>query len=119
MRAGWVTKSLGDIALVGAGNSAPQQKALFEGGTHPFFRTSDVGRIHIGTIFEAEDQLNEKGVERLTPYPAGTILIPKSGASTFLDHRVMLGVEGYVSSHLATITSRTEIIDTKYLFYFF
>jgi type I restriction enzyme S subunit len=115
---GWVTRPLGDIAVVGAGNSAPQDKALFAGGKYPFFRTSDVGRIHIGTAYESEDQLNEKGIQRLTLYPANTILIPKSGASTFLDHRVMLGVDGYVSSHLATVQAKLDVVDTKYLFYF-
>jgi type I restriction enzyme S subunit len=118
MKDGWVTKSLGDIALVGAGNSAPQDKALFVGGSYPFFRTSDVGRIHIGTAVEAEDKLNENGIRRLTLHPAGTILIPKSGASTFLDHRVVMGVDGYVSSHLATVRAKPEIVDIKYLFYY-
>jgi type I restriction enzyme S subunit len=115
---GWVTRPLGDIAFVGAGNSAPQDDALFAGGKHPFFRTSDVGRIHIGTVVESEDKLNENGIERLTLHTAGTILIPKSGASTFLDHRVIMGVDGYVSSHLATVRARPEIINTKYLFYY-
>ncbi len=114
----WITKPLGDVAIVGAGNSAPQDEALFAGGIYPFFRTSDVGRVHIGMVFEAEDRLNEKGIKRLTLYPAGTILIPKSGASTFLDHRVMLGVDGYVSSHLATVRARPETVETKYLFYY-
>lgn len=118
MREGWVTKLLGDISLVGAGNPAPQDKALFVGGSYPFFRTSDVGRIHIGTVVESEDKLNEKGIKRLTLHPVGTILIPKSGASTFLDHRVLMGVDGYVSSHLATVRAKPEIVDTKYLFYY-
>ncbi|MGE3987112.1 restriction endonuclease subunit S [Pseudorhodoplanes sp.] len=118
MKAGWDTKSLGDIAVVSAGNSAPQDKALFVEGKYPFFRTSDVGRIHIGTLTESEDRLNDKGIKRLTSHPAGTILIPKSGASTFLDHRVIMGVDGYVSSHLATVRAKPEVIDANYLFYY-
>jgi type I restriction enzyme S subunit len=118
MRNGWATKPLGDVAVVGAGNSAPQDKALFIDGKHPFFRTSDVGRIHVGTLMESEDRLNEQGIGRLTLHPAGTILIPKSGASTFLDHRVILGVDGYVSSHLATVRAKPDVIHTKYLFYY-
>lgn len=42
---GWVVKALGDVALVSAGNSAPQDKELFENGAFPFIRTSDVGKI--------------------------------------------------------------------------
>jgi type I restriction enzyme S subunit len=117
MSAGWVRKALGEIALVGAGNSAPQDKELFENGTYPFFRTSDIGRVHIGTVVEAEDYLNERGIKRLALYPAGTILLPKSGASTFLDHRVIMGVDGYVSSHLATVRAKQGVVETKFLFY--
>src|SRR5687767_1587858 len=101
----WPAKSLGEIAAIGAGNSAPQDKKLFEAGTNPFFRTSDVGRVRFGELNDASDYLNEHGTKGLRQYPKGTILFPKSGASTFLNHRVIIGVEGYVSSHLATIVA--------------
>lgn len=51
-------------------------------------------------------------------FPAGTILFPKSGASTFLNHRVMMQVDGCVSSHLATITANPEIAEPRFLLYF-
>ena len=79
MKKGWQTQKLGDVATVGAGNSAPQDEALFEDGT---------------------------------------ILFPKSGASTFLNHRVMLGVEGCVSSHLATIVADEKQTHPRFLLYF-
>ena len=41
MKQGWEMKQLGDVAKVGAGNSAPQDKSLFINGMFPFFRTSD------------------------------------------------------------------------------
>ena len=47
----------------------------------------------------------------------GTILFPKSGASTLLNHRVIMKIDGYVSSHLATIKANEEIITDEYLFY--
>lgn len=109
---------LGDVAKVGAGNAAPQATRLFEGGTHPFFRTSDAGRVRFGRIHESTDYLNDEGVRNLRRYPKGTILFPKSGASTFLNHRVMLAVDGYVSSHLATIVADATQINATYLLYF-
>ena len=118
MKNGWQTKTLGDIADVSAGNSAPQDEALFKGGTFPFFRTADAGRIRFGDIYESADYLNEKGIKGLRRYPKGTILIPKSGASTFLNHRVMLGVEGCVSSHLATIVADQAEAEPRFLLYF-
>jgi type I restriction enzyme S subunit len=118
MKKGWQTKSLGDIAAVGAGNSAPQDKALFEDGTIPFFRTADAGRVRFGDIAESTDYLNDKGSKGLRRFAPGTILFPKSGASTFLNHRVLLGVEGCVSSHLATIVPHEKQANPRFLLYF-
>jgi type I restriction enzyme S subunit len=115
---GWQTKKLGDVAMVGSGNSAPQDESFFEDGTVPFFRTADAGRIRFGSIFEATDNLNDKGAKGLRRFKKGTILFPKSGASTFLNHRVMLEVEGCVSSHLATIVANEKRADSKFLLYF-
>jgi len=118
MKTGWQTTTLGAVAQIGAGNSAPQAKELFANGTHPFFRTSDAGRIRFGNIFEASDNLNDEGIKSLRRFPSGTILFPKSGASTFLNHRVMLGVDGFVSSHLATIVGDETKVDRRFLLYF-
>jgi type I restriction enzyme S subunit len=113
----WQQVSLAEICSVSAGNSAPQDPAYFTAGTIPFFRTSDAGRVKFGTIYESQDKLNEQGASKLRRYPAGTILFPKSGASTFLNHRVVLGVEGCVSSHLATIVPNLSHVLPQFLLY--
>jgi type I restriction enzyme S subunit len=118
VKAGWQTTNLGAVAQVGAGNSAPQKDEMFTDGIHPFFRTSDAGRVRFGDIFESSDYLNDEGIKGLRRFPKGTILFPKSGASTFLNHRVMLGVEGFVSSHLATVVGDEEKVDRRFLLYF-
>jgi type I restriction enzyme, S subunit len=118
VRKGWQINTIGEVAEVGAGNSAPQNEALFKDGTVPFFRTSDAGRVRFGDISEAADYLNDEGVKKMRRFPAGTILFPKSGASTFLNHRVMLGVEGCVSSHLGTIIADAAQADSRFLLYF-
>ena len=118
MKKGWQTKTLGDVAAVGAGNSAPQDEALFKDGTIPFFRTADAGRVRFGDILEAADYLNDNGAKGLRRFAPGTILFPKSGASTFLNHRVLLGVEGCVSSHLATIVADKKQAHPRFLLYF-
>lgn len=109
---------LNEIAQVGAGNSAPQDPKLFENGNIPFIRTSDVGQVRFGHIDGAEDMLNEKGIAGLRLWPAGTILFPKSGASTFLNHRVIMDIEACVASHLATIVANPTCAIPKYLLYF-
>lgn len=112
-------KILGEVAEVSSGNSAPQSEDLFLDGTYPFCRTSDVGRVHhSGNFFQIQDKLNEKGIKGLRLFKKETILLPKSGASALLNHRVMLSVDSYVSSHLATIYRDENIVLAKFLFYF-
>ena len=118
MKEGWQTKHLGDVAKVGSGNSAPQDEALFKDGTIPFFRMADAGRVRFGDISKSEDYLNDEGAKGLRRFAPGTVLFPKSGASTFLNHRVMLGVEGCVSSHLATIVADEKQAHPRFLLYF-
>lgn len=118
MKKGWEIKKLGEIAVVSSGNSAPQKKELFENGIYPFIRTSDVGQIRNGFISSCVDYLNKDGIKGLKLYKKGTILFPKSGASTFLNHRVMMEIDSYVSSHLATIKGNNLITDDRFLLYF-
>jgi type I restriction enzyme S subunit len=63
--------------------------------------------------------INDLAVEelKLSIWPEKTLLIPKSGASTFLNHRALLGKPSYVSSHLATVIADPEILDPEYLYY--
>ena len=115
---GWEEKTLGEVSKIGAGNSAPQDQSCFINGSYNFFRTSDIGKVHFGKIEHSEDLLNQKGCQGLRLFKAGTILIPKSGASTFLNHRVKMEKDGYVVSHLATVEANSSIIDADYLLYF-
>ncbi len=109
---------LKEVANIGAGNSAPQNEELFKNGIYPFIRTSDVGKIHLGSISESRDKLNKEGIKGLKFFKKGTILFPKSGASTFLNHRVIMEIDGYVASHLATIKAKEDLLDDRYLLYF-
>jgi type I restriction enzyme M protein len=114
----WQLVRVNEVAEIGSGNSAPQEKKLFENGKFPFFRTSDVGAVHISdNLISSRDNLNEAGIKGLKLFPKNTILFPKSGASTFLNHRAMLGVSGYVSSHLATIIPDEAKIIPSFLFH--
>jgi type I restriction enzyme S subunit len=108
---------LKNVALTSSGNSAPQDQDLFKQGSFNFYRTSDVGKIHIGPISNSLDKLNQNGTKGLKLFNIGTILFPKSGASTFLNHRVILEKEGYVSSHLAAIKANNKFLLDKFLFY--
>lgn len=114
---GWKEEELGKLADVSSGDSAPQSSSYFLNGIYPFCRTSDVGKIHRSSNFsDIEDYINETAISKLHLFRRGTILFPKSGASTLLNHRVILSIDSYVSSHLATIYANS--IDRYYLYYF-
>ena len=111
---------LKELAEIKAGNPAPQDDRYFDGGEFPFIRTSDVGAVHYSDNFiGSSDKVNQTAVDelRLRLFPAGTILFPKSGASTFLNHRVLLGEPAYVSSHLACIVCDEEKVLSKYAYH--
>ncbi|WP_025898772.1 restriction endonuclease subunit S [Sneathiella glossodoripedis] len=113
----WSEVKLGDVAEVTAGNPAPKKDKLSVNGDCSFVRTSDVGQIRFGVINSSRDRINHSSAEALSLKAAGTILLPKSGASTFLNHRVMLGQDAYVASHLATIKAYREKLSDKFLLY--
>lgn len=116
----WKKVKLGDVAVISSGNSAPQGDEFFTNGIFPFCRTSDVGAVHLSTdLTEIKDKLNDTGIKGLTLFKKGTILIPKSCASTFLNHRAILGLDSYVSSHLATIQTNENFLFNLWAYYFF
>jgi type I restriction enzyme M protein len=110
-------KTLGEIADVKSGNSAPQNKKYYDKGEFPFIRTSDVGKIKFGNINYTKDYLNSEGIKNLKKFKRGSILFPKSGASTLLNHRVIMEIDGYVSSHLAVIKGKSDEVLDRYLLY--
>ena len=111
-------RPLAEIAKISAGNSAPQQKDAFVNGVVPFIRTSDVGQIRKGEISDARDRLPAHALKDYKMFPPGTILIPKSGASTFLNHRVIMRCEGAVSSHLAGVVADPNHVREDFLFHY-
>ncbi|MCZ7392151.1 MAG: restriction endonuclease subunit S [Candidatus Methanoperedens sp.] len=116
---GWEWKRLEDVATVGAGNSAPQGDEFFVDGEYPFVRTQDVGREKATIcLINTTDRINELAVKEfnLKLWPAKTLLIPKSGESTFLNRRALLGVPSFVSSHLATVIACNNLAP-EYLYF--
>lgn len=115
----WIIVRLSDVATIGVGDPAPQGQQYYEGGVHLFVRTQDVGRVKHSRKFRVtKDKVNNKAVKEksLRLWPKGTTLIPKSGASTLLNNRVRLSEPAYVSSHLATVIPKSNIL-SLFLYY--
>ena len=112
----WPLVRLGDVCEVRAGDSAPQGDEHYRNGTVPFVRTSDVGAIHFGELHATRDRLTETTASTLRRFKTGSVLFPKSGASTFLNHRVLLQINACAASHLAVITPGVKV-ESRYLLY--
>ncbi|MBK8122741.1 MAG: restriction endonuclease subunit S [Dokdonella sp.] len=114
----WV--ELKDVAEVSAGNPAPQAASDFSSSGKPFVRMQDVGRgHHTRALVETADRVSADAIRnnRLRLFSAGTLLIPKSGASINLNHRALLARDAYVVSHLATVVPDTSRVDPEYLYF--
>ena len=112
--------NLWTLAKISSGNSAPQWESLFKWWKYNFFRVSDVAKYHLTkNLIESTTLLNEDWIKWLKKFPKWTILIPKSWASTYLDHRAIMWVDWYVVSHLATINVESNKILTEYLYEIF
>src|ERR1700730_18303075 len=117
---GWRRRRLKDVARGAAGDPAPQSLKYFENGKYPFIRTQDVGRLHVHpALSETADYVNDLAAEKhhLKIWPEKSLLIPKSGTSTFLNHRVMTAVPAYVASHLAVVEAGSQVLPESLYFW--
>lgn len=120
MESSWPTKKLGEVAEIFAGSSAPQDEKYFADGKYPFFRVSDLSGQKIKQLIDSRDFVNDLAVKelRLTKAKKGSILFPKSGAAILTNSRAILGVDGYIVSHLAAVHADETKILKEWLFYF-
>jgi len=116
---GWEWKTLREVSMIRGGNGAPQNNKYFENGKYNFIRTSDLGVVgRTSTLDCSRDKINDMAVMELgfRVIPKNSVLIPKSGASIFLNHRALTTKDSYISSHLAAIVPNSGI-DPKFLYY--
>jgi len=117
---GWEWRTLGDVASISAGTTAPQEEKYFVEGRYPFVRAKDVGRCgRTANLVATADWVNDLAInkKRLKHARKGAILFPKSGASILTGSRAKLGVEAYVVSHLAIADGDPTIVDDSWLFH--
>lgn len=112
----WEMPYIDNIADVGSGGSAPQGDKYFN-GTHPFIRVQHI-ELESDVISRWDLITNEAAkTYKLKLFPKDTILLPKSGASIYLEKRAMLPLDAYIVSHLCGINSGDPQVWQKYLFF--
>lgn len=113
----WSADILANLANVRAGGSAPQGEKYFNGQL-PFVRVQHL--VEGDDRVRRWDLITQQAVQdyRLRPFPKGTIVFPKSGASIRLEKRAVLPVDAYLVSHLAAVNPNPDKIDHDFLFYY-
>lgn len=113
---GWNWSTLDQSALILAGNPAPQGERFFKGGAYPFVRVFDMGQLDSKCITKTRDYINDEGKRGLRIFPKGAVLFTKSGASTLLNQRAILGQDSFVVSHIAAALPRESVI-SEWIYY--
>lgn len=110
---------LKNIAVIGAGQGAPQGKENYCDEGIPFIKAGNLQELIEGKNINFIQKVSEEVVRKykLKKYPKGTILFAKSGMSCMKGYVYVLPQEACVVSHLACITPKLEVSD--YLRYYF
>ena len=114
----WAYTRLDQVAVVVAGNPAPQGSEHFKNGEFNFVRVHDMGVNGNNTFLtKTRDLINDIAASKMRLIPANSVLFTKSGASTLLNQRAILAKDSYVVSHIAAAIP-SKRIESKWLFYF-
>ena len=112
-------QALKEIAIIAAGQGAPQGDKNYCNNGIPFVKAGNLSELLAGKSIGDIQQVSEEVAQehRLRLFRKGTVLFAKSGKSCFKGHVYVLPVDAYVVSHLACITPNEN--DSIYLKYYF
>ena len=117
---GWKWQSLDSLSRVFMGGTAPQNKNMYAKNGIPFFRVSDLS-IYKRTLCltQAKDHIALEHTSKLHLVKAkkGAVIFPKSGAAVATNNRGILGVDGYVVSHLMVLEAKKDIVIPEWLYW--
>ncbi len=110
---------LKEIAIVSAGQGAPQGEENYCDDGIPFVKAGNLAELIAGKDIQDIQKVSEDVARkhRLKIYKRGTILFAKSGMSCLKGYVYVLPCDSYVVSHLACITPNEEL--SNYLQYYF
>ena len=111
---------LKDIAIISAGQGAPQGEDNYCEDGIPFIKAGNLSELLDGQPIECIQKVSDDVAKKhkLKLYPKGTILFAKSGMSCLKGYVYTLPSAAYVVSHLACITPKYEDF-SSYLQYYF
>ncbi len=109
---------LGSLAVIAAGQGAPQGSENYSNNGTPFIKAGDIADLAAGKseLDVQKVSLETATTHRLKLFPKGTVLFAKSGMSCMKGIVHVLGMDCYVVSHLACITPHS--IESSFLKYY-
>ena len=117
-RSKWEYKKLGEVAIISAGQGAPQGDNNYCDNGTPFVKAGNLQELINGTPESCIQNVSEEVAKthRLKKYKAGSVLFAKSGMSCMKGLVYTLKNDCYVVSHLAIVTPTN--ISSSYLNYY-
>lgn len=115
---GWTYMKLGEIAIVAAGQGAPQGDSNYCNSGTPFIKAGNLEELVKGNSEFSIQQVTEEVAQRhrLKLFEAGSILFAKSGMSCMKGWVYELKNNCYVVSHLAVVSPKG--INPTFLLYY-
>ena len=112
------TVQLGEVARIGAGQGAPQDRAAFTKEGRPFIRAASLEVLCGDGSDSTLERISEATAakHRLRLYSPNTVVFAKSGMSATKNRIYRLRKPAYVVNHLATVEPGEEL-DATYLRY--
>ena len=110
---------LRDIAIIGAGQGAPQGDSNYCNDGTPFVKAGNLEMLTSGGSLKDIQKVSDAVAKthKLKLYPRGTVLFAKSGMSCLKGYVYVLPQEAYVVSHLACISPKEDL--SEYLRFYF
>jgi type I restriction enzyme, S subunit len=111
--------TLADVAKIGAGQGAPQERSDFGRPGEPFIRAGSLEALCDGSSLSSLPRVSERIADKykLRLYPANTVVFAKSGMSATKNKVYRLPKPCYVVNHLATLEPNAYV-DAIFLRYF-
>ena len=114
----WEMVRLGDVAIITAGQGAPQGEANYSNTGTPFIKAGNLYELINGSKEYCIQRVSEEVAKnhKLKLFPKGTVVFAKSGMSCMKGYIYELMNPCYVVNHLACIALKNDL--PRYLKYF-
>ena len=117
--AGWRVEQLGRLAAIGNGSTPNRDRVdYWEDGTIPWLNSSNVNR---DVVTDANQFVTDvaRAESHLPMVPEGSLLVGLTGEGKTRGMVTILGIRATINQHVAFVTPRSGVLQTRYLMWSF